>query len=635
MAAPPSPRRTREDGLRRIRALVASPWARRVLLGVVGSFLALRAYESAKDDDVARLENSAAVTAGDYSASSCSGRQLRAPGDRHQRHHRRGRRRRHPAPARPDRPGHASPPVRLRDHLVRRRRGRQAPSARGSPAGAGPTASSAPARRRRRRRAAAGERQHRAVALPASRSSRSWSRPTGRGRARQRRPRRRRLRRPSSTSARASGGTFRGGNVFILDRTGRLFVAPGLTESQAARRRPGDPAHPHRADAPRRGGRRRQPHRGAEPARAGRPRPRLRHRGRDLRVDVHHRRLRVVAVRRRPRDPRYRARRARRCSSPSGSPAPSCWAAASPGQYSDAPLAEDRIRRLQRITAGVSAASTQADVARVVLERGPGLHRRRRRLHRAPRRGRTTLTTLHLAGLQRAGEPGVPELPRHRRPARRPRASGRARSGSTTATEVRARYPHLREFHGAMSHEAVAALPLVVEGEPIGGLALSFPGARRFDEEERAFLISVADLSAQALDRARLYELEQRKTERQQMLAETGVMLDAPLGARATLTALANLCVPRLARLVQRQHPDRRGHRGRRRRALRPGARSRWRRSSSAASRPGPTTPPASAPCCAPGGPSSSRRSPRRCWSSSCRPASAATRSPPSGSSAA
>ena len=78
-------------------------------------------------------------------------------------------------------------------------------------------------------------------------------------------------------------------------------------------------------------------------------------------------------------------------------------------------------------------------------------------------------------------------------------------------------------------------------------MALSFPDRRAFDEEERAFLTSIAELAAQALDRARLYELEQRKTERQQLLAEAGTLLDAPLGARATLTALANLSVPRLA----------------------------------------------------------------------------------------
>ena len=66
--------------------------------------------------------------------------------------------------------------------------------------------------------------------------------------------------------------------------------------------------------------------------------------------------------------------------------------------------------------------------------------------------------------------------------------------------EVRAAYPHLRRFHESMSHEAVAALPLVLEGEPIGGMALSFADRRAFDDEERAYLTSIADLTAQAID---------------------------------------------------------------------------------------------------------------------------------------
>ncbi len=66
-AAPSPPRRSREEGLRRIRALVAVAVGAAVLLGIVGSVLAIRAYQGAKDDEVARLENSAVVAAGDYS----------------------------------------------------------------------------------------------------------------------------------------------------------------------------------------------------------------------------------------------------------------------------------------------------------------------------------------------------------------------------------------------------------------------------------------------------------------------------------------------------------------------------------------------------------------------------------------
>ena len=215
-------------------------------------------------------------------------------------------------------------------------------------------------------------------------------------------------------------------------------------------------------------------------------------------------------------------------------------------QYSDARDAEERVRRLQEITAGVSAASTPADVARVVLERGRDATGAAAGSVALIDEDGTTITTLMLVGYSDAvGR----EFPSYAITAELPTPHS-IREGPVWLRDgdaVRSTYPHLRRFHESMSHEAVAAMPLVVEGEPIGGMALSFPDRRAFDEEERAFLTSIAELAAQALDRARLYELEQRKTERQQLLAEAGTLLDAPLGARATLTALANLSVPRLA----------------------------------------------------------------------------------------
>jgi serine phosphatase RsbU (regulator of sigma subunit) len=112
---------------------------------------------------------------------------------------------------------------------------------------------------------------------------------------------------------------------------------------------------------------------------------------------------------------------------------------------------------------------------------------------------------------------------------------------------VRRRYPHLKPFHAAMRHEAVAALPLRAGGRAIGGLALSFLDARRFDEEERTQLLAVADLCAQALDRARLYEEQRREAERERFLAEASTILATPLDPRETLAALARTAVPRLA----------------------------------------------------------------------------------------
>jgi signal transduction histidine kinase len=53
---------------------------------------------------------------------------------------------------------------------------------------------------------------------------------------------------------------------------------------------------------------------------------------------------------------------------------------------------------------------------------------------------------------------------------------------------------------------SMAALPLVVEGAPLGVLLFHFSVPVNFDEEYQALLISVAQHCTQALDRARLYE---------------------------------------------------------------------------------------------------------------------------------
>jgi GAF domain-containing protein len=544
MTAPPSPRRTREDGLRRIRALVGLAVGAALLLGVVGAFLAFRAYESAKDDAVARLENSAVVTAGDYQ-SFLSGRQLVLQGlatsDAVVEGDAAGIQRRL------DRIG----PDMLEalrfgygvawfdaDGVVQAQVGARLPG--GSRADgelrrllSAATAGGRPQVSGSIERSAYPEPVV-AIVVPTTgadgRVNGSLVGAVSVGFINQRAYARR---------------AFRGGNVLILDRTGRLFVAPELTGSRPL----GDDPVIRRI--------RTAPTRPVAEAVVGSLTGVRNALGEDDRVlgyateavtsgwtfiidrsesslfaDARETLLIELAV--------------LALLVALGIAGALVLGRRLARQYADARLAEDRIHRLQRMTAGVSAASTQADVARVVLERGQDSTGAVAGSIALLDEDRTTLTTLHLTGYS---ERVSREFPSYPASADLPTPQS-IREGPVwlhDGAEVRARYPHLREFHGAMSHEAVVALPLVVEGEPIGGLALSFPGARRFDEEERAFLISVADLSAQALDRARLYELEQRKTERQQMLAETGVMLDAPLGARATLTALANLCVPRLA----------------------------------------------------------------------------------------
>lgn len=67
------------------------------------------------------------------------------------------------------------------------------------------------------------------------------------------------------------------------------------------------------------------------------------------------------------------------------------------------------------------------------------------------------------------------------------------------------RYPHHHHVHGVEGDRAVAGVPLRVQGRTIGALSLAFPTDRAFDDDERQFIATVAELCAQSLARSRLY----------------------------------------------------------------------------------------------------------------------------------
>ncbi|CAN5461408.1 hypothetical protein BH10ACI1_BH10ACI1_23190 [soil metagenome] len=71
-------------------------------------------------------------------------------------------------------------------------------------------------------------------------------------------------------------------------------------------------------------------------------------------------------------------------------------------------------------------------------------------------------------------------------------------------------YPTLEATSELTGTKALAALPLIVEGKTIGALGFSFPSPQSFNIDDRAFLQSLAQQCAQALERARLFENEQK-----------------------------------------------------------------------------------------------------------------------------
>ena len=91
------------------------------------------------------------------------------------------------------------------------------------------------------------------------------------------------------------------------------------------------------------------------------------------------------------------------------------------------------------------------------------------------------------------------------------------------------RFPAFAAAHGASGYRAAAALPLLVDGRVLGGLALSYAAPQPFGPSQRAFAITLAALVAQTLDRTRLYEAERERAELAEELGRVGALLAATL----------------------------------------------------------------------------------------------------------
>lgn len=116
---------------------------------------------------------------------------------------------------------------------------------------------------------------------------------------------------------------------------------------------------------------------------------------------------------------------------------------------------------------------------------------------------------------------------------------------------VREQFPSIHP--GTMTSEfcAWAALPLFMQGRTRGVIGLSFSSPLPVNAEERTFMLSLARQCAQALERARLYEAEQRARAnaargraRAEFLADASRLLSATLDYNETLESVARATVP-------------------------------------------------------------------------------------------
>ncbi len=214
----------------------------------------------------------------------------------------------------------------------------------------------------------------------------------------------------------------------------------------------------------------------------------------------------------------------------------------------------DRVRRLQSLTSGLLRALTPAQVAEVVVREGlPAVQAEAGALVVVSWEDRK-VRLVDARGFPEARVEGWREVDldldtpitmsiRAGAPVWIPDAATRERS-----------YPELARHYPEPMYASWAVLPLSVRDRPLGALAVCFstPGDR--PEEERTFMMLIAQQCAQALERARLYDAERRARvsaefaeRRVAFLAEASAGLAASLDHRATLSNVAQLIVPHFA----------------------------------------------------------------------------------------
>jgi signal transduction histidine kinase len=94
---------------------------------------------------------------------------------------------------------------------------------------------------------------------------------------------------------------------------------------------------------------------------------------------------------------------------------------------------------------------------------------------------------------------------------------------------------------------AFVVLPIVAHDRVLGVLSYGFDGDHRFAPEDRSLIETVAHHCGQALDRARLFEVERRANERLRLLSEVGAIFASSLDYEAKLSELARSLVPLMA----------------------------------------------------------------------------------------
>lgn len=213
--------------------------------------------------------------------------------------------------------------------------------------------------------------------------------------------------------------------------------------------------------------------------------------------------------------------------------------------------AVERALRLQRVTSDLGEVLDVAGVIAVVLEQG------------AAQYDATSGSVVLLDGSKRmlrlAGSIGLPGDSAERWGTFSVDAEvPLAEAVRTKETVVTPSLEAMRSYRDLTTHQSESkgfvSVPLLLKGEVMGGMGLSFGAPNDFSADDIAFIEALAQQCAQALDRIRLYDEEraarrvaEQARERLAFLAEASDVLAGSLDYTSTLARVARLAVPKLA----------------------------------------------------------------------------------------
>ncbi|MBD2463204.1 PAS domain-containing protein [Oscillatoria sp. FACHB-1407] len=170
----------------------------------------------------------------------------------------------------------------------------------------------------------------------------------------------------------------------------------------------------------------------------------------------------------------------------------------------------DRTARLQAVTAALSESLTPVQVAEVIAQQTSAVVNAASVMVALLTPKKDELEVIHFLGYDAEI---APEWRRFSLTVATPLTDA-IRTGQPmweeTLEERITRYPHLANVYARAPYPAWISLPLMVEGQAVGGITVTFAQSPQLKPDDRAFMLSLAQQCAQAIARAQLYEAEQQ-----------------------------------------------------------------------------------------------------------------------------